>query len=106
MPKRGPKPTTAKGKLFGSDVTFQVLAAASRRRGSFRTADLLDEVAASRKAVDLELAKLADLHVLQLQKDPASKRDRPYVRGQSDLAKQVLRLPRLINQELEGDKQP
>lgn len=89
-----------RGKLFGSDVTFDVLVATSRRSGAFRSTDLFDEVGATPETVSRELAKLASLRVVEAAPEAGDGRERPYTKGRSPLARRVLELPDLIEAEL------
>ncbi len=97
---RGRRPISARGRLFGSDVTFAVLVATSERREPFRSVDLFEEIGATQETVSRELAKLASLNILEAVPEAGNDRELPYRRGRSALARQVRRLPRLIEAEL------
>lgn len=100
----GPRRVSQRGRLFGSDTLFEVLAAASKRSdGPFRAIDLDAEVDATQEMVRRELGKLEALRVIEPAPDAGSRRDRPYRIGRSDLAEIVLALPGVIEAQLEGD---
>jgi hypothetical protein len=97
----GRKPVSPRGKLFGSDVVFDVLVAANKRgRKSFRAVDLVEELGVVHQTVTNELSKLESLRVLELVADGGSAKEKPYRVLRSNLAKTVLHLPVLIQSEL------
>lgn len=96
----GRRPISPRGRLFGSDVTFDVLVATSKRPDGFRASDLFDELGTTTETVSRELAKLASLNILEEAPEAGTDRDRPYRRGRSKLARRVRELPDLIEGEI------
>jgi hypothetical protein len=97
----GRRSVSTRGRLFGSDTVFEVLSAArSRGTGSFTAADLAGEIDATHAAVAKELAKLVSLRVLEAAPPSGDSRERPFRAARTRLARQVLALPELIEQDV------
>ena len=97
----GRRSVSTRGRLFGSDTVYEVLAAAGRRgSGSFTAAELSGEIDATHAAIAKELAKLDSLRVLEQAPRRGDSRERPFRARRSPLARQVLALPALIERDL------
>lgn len=100
----GRRSVSTRGRLFGSDTAFEVLAAAQRRGDRpFTATDLAGEIDATHAAISRELAKLESLGVLETAPRGRDERERPFRSGRSQLARRVLSLPRLIEQDALGE---
>lgn len=97
----GRRSVSTRGRLFGSDTVYEVLSAARKRgRRSFTAADLVGEIDATHAAIAKELAKLQSLRVLEAAPPSGDSRERPFRAGNSQLARQVLALPALIERDV------
>jgi hypothetical protein len=97
-------PVSRHGRLFGGDTLYEVLAEIARSTGPVRAVGLADAIGRTPKQTRDELAKLQEVGVLR----PVGKDGKALLMGpgESALARAVLSLPRLLDEELGSYARP